>query len=78
MKRLPICEHNWRPYTLYKAKCSKCGQASPWTMLVKDADERASGTVRALRDAARAARPLRRHGDQLRKLFAVLSEAGVK
>ena len=79
VRAVKACRHNWRPYTLHKAKCSKCGHACPWTLLLKEEEERFDGAVLALRDVAKATRALRRSlGDgSLGRLLAILSEAGV-
>ena len=40
------CKHKWQPFTIHKAKCSKCGRRTPWVDLVAAAENR--GWIRGL------------------------------
>ena len=69
-----MCSHHYVPYTVHKAMCTGCGLKTPWIDVARRANKRANRAIAALRDAARAVRPFRRHGDQLRRLLATLSD----
>jgi hypothetical protein len=34
------CKHGWTPFTIHKARCSRCGRRVPWADLVTDAEDR--------------------------------------
>ena len=57
------CKHNWRPYTLYKAKCSKCGRAVPWTLLLSESRTEAADLLTNLADVAKVALKLRKKAE---------------
>jgi hypothetical protein len=85
------CEHKWKPYTLHKAMCNRCGVRVPWIDLLDRAVEDAAYLERKLAEVAKAALKLRKKAEtdgvaaiayahvaneHLDRLLAVLVEAG--
>ena len=46
------CKHHWQTFTPFKARCKRCGVATPWVDLLADADTRTARLVRSLQSLA--------------------------
>jgi hypothetical protein len=42
------CAHHWRPFSMWKAKCDRCGRTMPWSNIVMNASN--DGYKRGYRD----------------------------